>query len=41
VLSVVAVLVPILGAICLLAVAVVAVLWWRRIRRSRRRGGLP
>jgi hypothetical protein len=41
VLSVVAVFVPILGAICLLAVAVVAVLWWRRIRRSRRRRGLP
>ena len=41
VLSVVAVFAPILGAICLLAVAVVAVLWWRRIRRSRRRRGLP
>jgi hypothetical protein len=41
VLSVVAVFVPILGAICLLAVVVVAVLWWRRIRRSRRRRGLP
>ena len=41
VLSVVAVFAPLLGAICLLAVAVVAVLWWRRIRRSRRRRGLP
>jgi hypothetical protein len=40
VLSVVAVFAPLLGAICLLAVAVLAVLWWRRIRRSRRRRGL-
>ena len=39
VLSVVAVLVPILGAICLLVVVVVAVLLWRRVRRSRRRRG--
>ena len=40
-LSVLAVLVPILGAICLLAVVVVAVLWWRRVRRSRRRRAPP
>ena len=41
VLSVVAVFAPLLGAICLLAVVVLAVLWWRRVRRSRRRRGLP
>jgi hypothetical protein len=40
-LSVVAVFAPILGAICLLAVVVLAVLWWRRVRNSRRRRGLP
>jgi hypothetical protein len=33
VLSVVAVFAPILGAICLIVVVVVAVGWWRRIRR--------
>ena len=41
VLSVVAVFAPILGAVALLAVVVVAGLWWRRVRRSRRRRGLP
>ena len=41
VLSVVAVLAPILGAICLLAVVGVAVLWWRRVRRSRPRRAPP
>jgi hypothetical protein len=41
VLSVVAVFAPILGAVALLAVIVLAVLWWRRVRRSRRRRGLP
>jgi hypothetical protein len=40
-LSVLAVFAPILGAICLLAVVVLAVLWWRRVRNSRRRRGLP
>ena len=39
-LSVVAVFAPILGAICLIALVAVAGLWWRRIRRSRRRRGL-
>jgi uncharacterized membrane protein len=33
VLSVVAVFAPILGAICLVVIVVVAVGWWRRIRR--------
>ena len=37
VLSVVAVLAPLLGVLMLLVVAAVAVLWWRRIRRARRR----
>ena len=41
VLSVVAVFAPILGALGLLALVAVAVLWWRRIRQSRRRRGLP
>ena len=41
VLSVVAVFAPILGAVGLLALVAVVVLWWRRIRRSRRRRGLP
>jgi hypothetical protein len=41
VLSVVAVFAPILGALGLIALVAVAVLWWRRIRRSRRRRGLP
>jgi hypothetical protein len=41
VLSVVAVLAPILGAVCLLAVVVVAVGWWRRVRRTRARRGDP
>ena len=40
-LSVVAVFAPVLGTICLLAVVVLAVLWWRRVRNSRRRRGLP
>ena len=40
-LSVVAVLAPILGAICLLAVVLLAALWWRRIRSTRRRRGPP
>ena len=40
-LSVLAVFAPVLGAICLLAVVVLAVLWWRRVRNSRRRRGLP
>ena len=40
-LSVVAVFAPLLGVICLLAVVVLAVLWWRRVRNSRRRRGLP
>jgi hypothetical protein len=39
-LSVVAVFVPILGAAGLIVLVAVAVLWWRRIRRSRRRRGL-
>ena len=41
VLSVVAVFAPILGAICLLVLVAVAGLWWRRIRRSRRRRAPP
>ena len=41
VLSVVAVFAPILGALLLLALVAVAAVWWRRIRRSRRRRGLP
>jgi hypothetical protein len=41
VLSVVAVFAPILGAIALLVLFAVVFLWWRRIRRSRRRRGLP
>jgi hypothetical protein len=41
VLSVVAVFAPILGAVGLLVLAAGVVLWWRRIRRSRRRRGLP
>jgi hypothetical protein len=41
VLSVLAVFAPILGAIALLALVAVVVVWWRRIRRSRRRRGLP
>ena len=41
VLSVVAVFAPILGAVGLLALVAVAAVWWRRIRRSRRRRGLP
>jgi hypothetical protein len=40
VLSVVAVFAPILGAIGLLVLVVVAALWWRRIQRSRRRRAL-
>ena len=40
-LSVLAVFAPVVGVICLLAVVVLAVLWWRRIRNSRRRRGLP
>jgi hypothetical protein len=40
VLSVVAVFAPILGAVGLLALVGVVVMWWRRIRRSRRRRGL-
>ena len=39
-LSVIAVFAPVLGVICLLAVVVLAVLWWRRVRNSRRRRGL-
>jgi hypothetical protein len=41
VLSFVAVLAPLLGAICLVAVVVVSVGWWRRVRRSRRRRAPP
>ena len=41
VLSVVAVFAPILGALGLIALVVLAGLWWQRIRRSRRRRGLP
>ena len=41
VLSVLAVFAPILGAITLLALVAVVVVWWRRIRRSRPRRGLP
>ena len=37
VLSVVAVFAPLLGALILLALVVVAGLWWQRIRRMRRR----
>jgi Domain of unknown function (DUF4126) len=40
VLSVVAVLAPLLGVLLLMVVAVTAVLWWRRIARARRRRGL-
>jgi hypothetical protein len=40
VLSVVAVLAPLLGVLMLMVVAVTAVLWWRRIRRARARRGL-
>ena len=40
VLSVVAVFAPILGAIGLLVLVVVAAVWWRRIQRSRRRRAL-
>jgi hypothetical protein len=36
-----AVLAPLLGAICLVAVVVVSVGWWRRVRRSRRRRAPP
>ena len=39
--SVVAVFAPILGAIGLLVLVAVAVRWWRRIRRSRRRRAPP
>jgi hypothetical protein len=39
-LSVVAVFAPILGALGLVVLVLVAALWWRRIRRSRRRRGL-
>jgi Domain of unknown function (DUF4126) len=41
VLSVVAVFAPILGAVGLLVLVAVAAVWWRRVRRSRRRRGLP
>ena len=42
VLSVVAVFAPLLGALVLLALIAVAGLWWRRIRRTRRRRrGIP
>ena len=40
VLSVVAVLAPLVGVLLLLVVAATAVLWWRRIARARRRRGL-
>ena len=40
VLSVVAVLAPLLGVLMLIVVAAVAVLWWLRIRRARARRGL-
>jgi hypothetical protein len=40
VLSVAAVFAPVLGAIGLVVLVAVAALWWRRIRRSRRRRGL-
>ena len=36
-LSVVAVFAPLLGVLALIVVAVVAVLWWRRVGRARRR----
>ena len=39
-LSVVAVLAPLLGVLMLIVVAAVAVLWWLRIRRARARRGL-
>ncbi len=40
VLSVVAVLAPLLGVLMLIVIAAVAVLWWMRIRRARARRGL-
>ena len=40
VLSVVAVLAPLLGVLMLIVIAAVAVLWWQRIRRARARRGL-
>jgi Domain of unknown function (DUF4126) len=40
VLSVVAVLAPLLGVLLLMVVAVTALLWWRRIARARRSRGL-
>ena len=40
VLSVVAVLAPLVGLVLLIVVAVAAVLWWRRVARARRRRGL-
>jgi Domain of unknown function (DUF4126) len=40
VLSVTAVLLPVLGVLLLIVVAAVAVLWWRRIRRARARRAL-
>ena len=39
VLSVVAVLAPLLGLLLLMVVAVTAVLWWRRVARARHRRG--
>jgi len=35
-----AVLAPVSGALCLLAVVALGVRWWRRVRRSRRRRAL-
>jgi hypothetical protein len=35
------VLAPILGAVCLIAIVVVAVGWWRRVRRTRTRRAPP
>ena len=40
VLSVVAVLAPLVGVLLLIVVAVTAVLWWRRVARARKRRGL-
>jgi hypothetical protein len=40
VLSIVAVLAPLVGLLLLMVVAVTAVLWWRRVARARRRRGL-
>jgi len=40
VLSVVAVFAPLLGAVCLLVLVAIAIVWWRRISRSRRRRAL-